>query len=427
MIVWSRAVTVAVITLAILSMAATAPAQSVGRIKFRVVDDKEQPVVGALVTVTTPAMPSVKLTKTTNKRGTCNISVTNASLLYMVTVVREGFEPAEGEVQPRVDKTTEKVIILAPEGTGAASQTVMTAAERERYIRTDRELRLYNEGVELQKAGDLDGAMAKFRESAETNGTLAPAFTGIAMVAIEQKDFAEAAEAAEKAVELDPTSYQALLVRYDAYRLGGDSKKAEHAAKALKEAGDISEAANRIFHEAVAAFNAGDMDGAQAGFQQAVSLDPEMVQAYANLAQIYLKGGNAAQAAAMAAEVLERRPGDVTALKVRYAALLEIGDNEGTQQTLSRLVDADPEWAAANLLEHATEFFNSGRTAEAAVVLVELLEVQPDHPEAHYLLGLCLNSTGDVAGAKDHLERFLELAPDHPQAASAREILTYIQ
>ena len=92
-----------------------------------------------------------------------------------------------------LDKTTEKVIIMAPEGTGATSETVMTAAEREKYIRADRELRRYNEGVEFQKTGDLDGAMAKYRESAETNGTFAPAFTGIAMVAIEQKDFAEAA------------------------------------------------------------------------------------------------------------------------------------------------------------------------------------------------------------------------------------------
>jgi tetratricopeptide (TPR) repeat protein len=372
-------------------------------------------------------MPSVELAKKTNQRGSCTIAVTNASLLYMVTVELEGYEPAEGEVQPRVDKTTEKVIIMAREGTGATSETVMTAAEREKYIRADRELRRYNEGVELQKAGDLDGAMAKYRESAETNGTFAPAFTGIAMVAIEQKNFQEAAEAAEKAVAIEPTNYQALLVRYDAYRLGGDSKKAENAAKALKEAGDVSEAANRIFHEAVAAFNAGDVDGAQAGFQQAVSLDPELVQAYANLAQIYLKQGNMARAAAMATEVLELRPGDVTALKVRYAALIGIGDTEGTRETLSRLVKADPEWAAANLLDHATELFNGGRTEEAAVVLVELLEVQPDHPEAHYLLGLCLNSTSDVAGAKSHLERFLELAPDHPQAESAREILNYMQ
>jgi tetratricopeptide (TPR) repeat protein len=288
-------------------------------------------------------------------------------------------------------------------------------------------VRRYNEGVEAQQAGDLEGAMAMFREAAEIDPEFAPAFTGIATVAVEQGNFEEAAAAAERAVTLDPESYRALQVRYDAYRNLGDDSKAAAAAKALKQAGDISEATARTFKEAVEAYKAGDPEVAKARFRQALDLEPELVAAYSNLAQIYMREGDAAQAAAMADEVLRRRPDDVPALKVRYEALHEMGDDDAAKSALEAVAAADPTWVATVLFDHAQELFNANRIEEAGIIVEQILTVRPDHAGSLYLAGLCSNSAGDTAAAKAHLEHFLEVAPDSEMAPVAREILTYLQ
>jgi len=281
--------------------------------------------------------------------------------------------------------------------------------------------------VEAQQEGDLDAAMAAFREAVEIDPGFAPAYTGIATVAIEQGDYGQAAAAAEKAVELDPENFRALQLRYDAYRNLGDDAKADAAAEALKEAGDISEVTARTFKEGVDAYRAGDPETAKARFRQALDLDPELVAAYSNLAQIYMREGDATRAAAMAEEVLRRRPGDVAALKVQYEAFHQLGDDEEAEKALEAVVAADPEWATTALFDHAQELFNANRVEEAGAIAEDILTVQPDHPGSLYLAGLCANSAGDTAAAKAHLEHFLEVAPDHQMAPVARDILKYLQ
>jgi tetratricopeptide (TPR) repeat protein len=303
----------------------------------------------------------------------------------------------------------------------------MTAEELEKTRIGSRHVLLYNEGVETQKSGDLEGALAKFRASLEHNPEFAPSYAAVAMIALEQGSFQEAAEAAEKAIALDPEDYQALRLRWDAYRQLGDQKKADAAAKALRKAGDAAEVANRVFHEGVAAFNRGEVDNAKVSFRQALELDPELVEAYVNLAQIYNLEENAELAAEMAEETLKRMPDSMIALKIRYDARNRLGDEEAAREALDALIAADPEWAGVELYNHAQELFNNNQVAEATSVLQELLAAQPDHAAAHYLLGLCLNNANDLAGAKVHFEKFLELAPDHQMAPTAREILTYLQ
>jgi Flp pilus assembly protein TadD len=64
---------------------------------------------------------------------------------------------------------------------------------------------------------------------------------------------------------------------------------------------------------------------------------------------------------------------------------------------------------------------------ETAQALGRVLEVEPDHARAHYLLGTALFNTGQTELAADHLRRFVELAPDDPDVAIAEELLAYVQ
>jgi tetratricopeptide (TPR) repeat protein len=247
----------------------------------------------------------------------------------------------------------------------------------------------------------------------------------LAGIAHQRGQYEEAAAEAEKALELDPADARAMQIRYDAYRLAGDKEKAAEAAQALAQTGALADTARRIFNEAAALYNSGDMAGAKAKFLEAVQLDPNLIQAYSVLAGIYLRENNMAEAGAMATELLERDPENVNALKIKYDTARHLGDSEGAKEALKGLATADPEWVATGLHEVAVELFNGGQQAEAAAAFEEVIEVRPDHPEAHYMLGLCYFNTGDVPAAKEHLTKFLELAPEHQDAPVAREMLKY--
>ena len=401
--------------------------QEFTRIAAKVVNQDGEPLIGALVTVTTPEIPSFQFSKKTNKRGQSIVNFSDGTVIYDFTIEMEGYQTLKAEVRPTVGTIDNRVFTLAPAGEAVASTAVTTVEKPAVPTTASKKVRRYNEGVEAQQTGDLEGAMMKFREAAEADPEFAPAFTGIATVAMELGEYEEAATAAERAVTLDPESYRALHLRYDAYRNLGDKAKADAAAKALRQAGDISEATGRIFKEAVDAFEAGDMESAKARFHQALDLDPELVPAYANIAQIYNWEGNAERAAAMADEVLKRRPDDVAALKIRYDTSIRLGDHNAAATALEPLVTADPEWAATVLFDQAQALFNANRIEEAGTIVEEILEVRPDHPGSLYLAGLCANSAGDTAAAKAYLEHFLEVAPDHQMAPTAREILKYLQ
>ncbi len=87
--------------------------------------------------------------------------------------------------------------------------------------------------------------------------------------------------------------------------------------------------------------------------------------------------------------------------------------------------DSDPEWAATGLFKLAVELYNNGQTEAAAQALERVLQADPDHARAHYLLGVAQFNSGQTEPASEHLQRFLELAPEDPDAAIARDLLSY--
>jgi len=284
---------------------------------------------------------------------------------------------------------------------------------------------VYNEGVEAQRAGDLELAAKKYNEAAGMNPDLAAPHTSLAAIAHMQGDYPAAAAEAEKALVIDPTDSRAMQLRYDAYRLAGDKEKAKEAEQALRELGGLSETAARIFNEGAEAYNTGDMATAISKFQQAADLDPTLVQARLVLAKLYLSQGSLSEALARAEEVVALEPDNGDALRIAYDSALRLGDTEKAAKALDGLAISDPEWAATGLFKLAAELYNKGQTEEAAQALERVLQADPDHARAHYLLGVAQFNTGQTETASEHLQRFLELAPEDPDAAIARDLLSY--
>jgi Flp pilus assembly protein TadD len=86
--------------------------------------------------------------------------------------------------------------------------------------------------------------------------------------------------------------------------------------------------------------------------------------------------------------------------------------------------------ACNSLFQLAMAAFERDDLVKAKGILGKVLELNPDHPRSHYLLGLILMREGGKESSKEakrHLERFLQLAPNDPDAATAEGILSYLK
>ena len=229
---------------ALLAVTNDAAAQAGGRISGKVEDQAGKPIEGVQVTAISPDRENFKLEKTTNKKGKFTLAFTDSTASYVVEIKKEGYQTIVAPVNPVPGQTRLVEYVLLP-----AEGDQQTAAEKAALSGAGRAIQAYNEGVEAQRAGDLELAAKKYGEAASINPELAAAHTSMAAVAHLQGDYAAAAAEAELAIAIDPNDIRAMQLRYDAYRLAGDKAKAKEAEKALKELGGASDAAARIFRD----------------------------------------------------------------------------------------------------------------------------------------------------------------------------------
>jgi tetratricopeptide (TPR) repeat protein len=288
-----------------------------------------------------------------------------------------------------------------------------------------RAVRTYNEGVEAQNLGDLDTAVAKYREAAAIDPQLGTAHTALAVVALVREDYAGAAAEAEAALAIDPADVRAMQLRFEAYRLAGDTAKAAEAAAALREIGDLGDATARIFNEGVEAYNAKRTGEALSKFKQVIELDPTNVAAYLAVAQVSLGQGAPSEAYSMAQKALELEPDNTRALRLAFDGARLAGNTAAAGAALDRLVVLDPDWLGTTVFEHAAQLFNNNQPEEAAFELGYVVKAHPELARAHFMLGVALFNSGRADQGRAHLETFLKLAPDDPDAEVARGLLSY--
>lgn len=400
--------------------AGDAAAQAGGRVSGTVKDLSGQPIEGVQITATCPAIDGFKLEKTTNKKGRFVLAFANSAMAYVVELKKEGYKTLVTPINPVSGQTASVEYVLAE-----ATSDEQAAAEKAALSGAGRAILVYNEGVEAQRTGDLELAATKYKEASDINPELAAAHTSLAGVAHLQGDYETAAAEAEAALAIDPTDVRAMQLRFDSYRQLGDTAKEKEAAQALQELGGARDAAAQIFNEGADAYKSGDVAEAISKFQQAADLDPTLIQAQLVLAKLFYAEGTLSEALARAENVVALEPDNGDALKIAYDSALRLGESEAASRALDALAASDPEWATTGLFQQAVDLYNAGQSDEAVAALEKVLEVEPDHAKAHYMLGVALFNTGQTGPAADHLRRFIELAPDDPDVAIANDLLAY--
>lgn len=146
--------------------------------------------------------------------------------------------------------------------------------------------------------------------------------------------------------------------------------------------------AYRMFVEACAAEDRGDLELAEHLLRQAIDLEPRMAAALTNLGNLVYRQGEVEEARRLYERALEHDP---TQPEARYNL--------------------------ANTLE------DLGEIELAVAELRKVCAAAPDFADAHYNLGLMLAQLGGTAQARHHLERYLELDAQSDWANHARSFL----
>ncbi len=144
----------------------------------------------------------------------------------------------------------------------------------------------------------------------------------------------------------------------------------------------------------------GDYENAEASMKKAMEMKPDAPEPYRVLRDIYNNQKKFDEAANMAAEATKRTPA---------------GGTGGTGAS------------AADLYNQAVTYWNANKYAEAKTALTQALEADPNHAEAHFLLGTANLNAGELKEALAHFEAYMKVAPTGPKAKEAEMFVTQLK
>jgi tetratricopeptide (TPR) repeat protein len=198
-------------------------------------------------------------------------------------------------------------------------------------------------------------------------------------------------------------------------------------AESETEAAAAGKGAVATFNQGVSALQAGDPDTAIELFTAALEQNPELGVAHSALARVYLDEKQHQQAIEHAEQAVAMSADADAMQQVLYAAYTATGEATKAAAALEKLKTASPERASQNLYNQAADAYNKGDMPTAKAGFEQVVLLDPKNAQAHYMLGLVFVSEGANDKAKEHLGHYLELAPDDPDAATARDILKYLE
>lgn len=406
--------------LAAVAVPAAASAARQARLVGKVVDPAGKPIPGVTVTATSKDVPEFTEVATTDGKGIFILDFDRIRVTYSYLFEKSGYLPARVNQTWNVMGTERHQFAMEP------GEAPVAALDQPPPTTSNQAAAAFNEGVRAFEAKDYVSARAKLEQALQHDAGLRQAWSMLSQVHLEQKRYAEAAEAADKAIALGAGGPAILLARWEAYRHLGDDARTQEARDALDKAGRLDEEAKRIHNTGVALSKIGNDEEAYAKFREAVEIDPNFEQAWLALATTGLKLGRATEAASAAGKVLESNAHHEAALRLQYNAALQIGDHAKTIEALVALAAIEPTTARDNLFRLAVQAIDANDDVRTKKALIEVLKLDPDHARANYYLGVLFVREDARDKARAHLQRFLRLTPDDPDAATAKGLIAFL-
>ncbi|HEY7877193.1 MAG TPA: tetratricopeptide repeat protein, partial [Gemmatimonadaceae bacterium] len=256
-------------------------------------------------------------------------------------------------------------------------------------------------------------ALERYRQARSVNGTVPRAIAGETRALLVLGRTAEAREAAEHLLAVDPSEVESLLLVARARADGGETgaaldllRQAQRLAPAradvLKQIGDIARAAGDLDGAIIAYRNALDLDhdfavvhydlalllaqrgdaaGADAELLAALDAVPTYVEATLALADVRRRFGRAKDAIVPLVDLLQRDPYNFDALLALAETLLELERGDDAERAVDRVLRFDPRQPGALLLRGMI-LADRHRYREAIALWNAVVEVAPESPYA---------------------------------------------
>ncbi|HUP46870.1 MAG TPA: tetratricopeptide repeat protein [Thermoanaerobaculia bacterium] len=176
------------------------------------------------------------------------------------------------------------------------------------------------------------------------------------------------------------------------------------------------------YNEGASLANDGKDAEAVAKFEEAVAAKPDLIAGWQALARVSVRTKNYDRAIAAAEKAIEADSEDLDMFAVMYEAYSGKGDKAKAEEYKKRLPAN-----AASLFNDAARAINTGKDAQAEPLLRQAISVDPSLAAAYYELGMLYVRAGRNGDAKQSLLKYLEIDPNGRDAATAKEMLKYVQ
>ena len=292
-------------------------------------------------------------------------------------------------------------------------------------------------GLEAEKSGQLDAAVAEFQRATELDPKLAIAFADLGGVYVEKRDYAAAIPPLKRAIELSPDLEGAhRLLGYALLAQGYAREAIPYLEKAhtedalgiaLLETGKLPEALT-VLQRALGQ-NPDDPEllyyyGRTAGLLSKQVFDdlearfPDSARAHQMMAQDYAVLRDVPNAEREFFEALRLRP-QTAGLHLQLGELYARAQQWDKAEKQFRLETAIQPGSAEAFYRLGEALLQLGKFHEAREALVHSDQLREDMPETLYQLGKATAMDGDDTMAQKYWQHLLGLEKDTPLAAQA--------
>jgi Flp pilus assembly protein TadD len=267
----------------VLAAAGLVYAGAQARIQGQVVDTQGNPLGDAVITITSDEVSSFEKVIEVDKKGRFKTLILDATRNYLFHVEAPGYQPQQRPFKVGAG-TTDSFFdfeLLSQQEAAAAGQIELQ--QQPGYKELD-------EAQELLKAGDDEGARAKFAESVAAMPDLLPALAGLAQLEYEAGNHAAALSAAERCLAQDDEAVECLAVAANAAQALGDMEaRAGYLARYETLNPDDP---TILFNGAVKYLNKMDDEGARPLLEKCLDADPEFPECLFEYGMLLLRSGD---------------------------------------------------------------------------------------------------------------------------------------
>ncbi len=278
-------------------------------------------------------------------------------------------------------------------------------------------------------------------------------FYGLGRTEAEQGDTKEAAAAFQKACELFPRYEAAHYALAMAYRTLGQAQKAkeqfaEYRANTVAVPPEVDplRAAVQQLDQTPAHYlqrgldleQAGDLQGAIKAHLEAIKLDPNFVQPYINLIQLYARAGEYEKAEQEYRAAVRLNPHRSDCYYNYGVLMFDLKKYTEAETAFRRSIANNPYYAQAhNNLGALLEM--QGHLHQALNEYRQAVQARPDYRLAHFHIGQILANQGDFKGAIQEFQKtltlddartptfLLVLGITYARAGDSQNAVTYLQ